>query len=251
LALLKQLQPYEIKLYASTPEHLDDVSQHILYYARQVEVELDRSEWAVIDELDRFHATFLRETAPLMIRKHRELEDWEEITQGSLGADFLKWAVEAGLVLYVERRLKEDPTLMLDEIERPLLSYALIRHLAERDVLLLAQLIEPDMVRLLLSFGADPNQQYSVPKFSDTVWQEFVFECITLLVRQSADRIYHLYKATVILLEAGADPGLICSITYFANAMEPLVSLKEPWRSLSRTQCRTLEKAVVSHHKLN
>jgi hypothetical protein len=243
LALLKQLQPYEIKLYAlyaSTPRPLDFISQHILYYARKVEIELDR-----------FHATFLRETAPLMIRKHKELEDWEEITQASLGADFLKWAVEARLVIYVERRLKEDPTLMLDEIERPLLSHALIRHLAERDVLPLTQLIEPEMVRLLLSFGADPHQQCRPRKFSNTVWQEFVFECTTLLGCQSADRVYYLYKATVILLEAGADPGLICSITYFANAMEPLVTLKEPWRSLSRTQCRALEKAVLSHHKLN
>jgi hypothetical protein len=255
LALLKQLQPYEIKPYASTPKPLDNVSQNIFYYARKVEVELDRSEWAVIDELDRFHATFLRETAPLMIRKHKELEDWEEVVQGSLGVDFLKWAVEAGLVIYVEGRLKEDPTLMLDEIEHPLLSYALIRNIAERDVHSLAQLFEPEMVRLLLSFGADPQQQYNLRKFSNspfstTVWQEFVLECTILLGCQSADRVYNLCKATVILLEAGADPELICSITYFANAMAPIVTLKERWRSLSRTQCKALEKAVLSHSQL-
>jgi hypothetical protein len=250
LALLKQLQPYEIKLYASTPEPLDFISQLILYYARKVEIELDRSEWTVIDELDRFHATFLRDTAPLMIRKHKELEDWEEITQASLGVEFLEWAVEARLVIYVERRLKEDPTLMLDdEIEHPLLFHALIKRL--HSVHLLAQHIEPEMVRLLLSFGADPHQQYRPRKFSNTVWQEFVLQCTTLLGWESADGVYQLCKTTVILLEAGADPELICSINYFADAMAPFVTLKEAWRSLSRTQCRALERAVLSHHKLN
>ena len=252
LALLKQLQPYEIKLYASTPEDLDDVTQDILYYARQVEIELDRSEWAVIDELDRFHATSLRESAPLIIHKHKELEDWEKIVQASLGADFLKWAVEARLVIYVERRLKEDPTLMLDEIEHPLLAYALIRHFAKHDAYSLAQFVEPEMVRLLLSFGADPHQQCNLRKFSNTVWQEFVHGCTALAGCQSVDAIYHVCKATVILLEAGADPELICSITYFADAaMAPFVSLREPWSSLSRTHCRALEKAVLSHHKSN
>ncbi len=111
LALLKQLQPYEIELYDKNPVNLDGVSQDIMYYARLVEIELDRSEWAIIYELDRFHAKVLREDGPLKrtgqgIRKHRELDDWEEIVQESLGTDFLKWAVEAGLVIYVERRLK-------------------------------------------------------------------------------------------------------------------------------------------------
>ena len=148
LALLKQLQPYEVELYTAGSVNLDFVSLAIMYYARLVEIELDRSEWAVIDELDRFHATVLRETAPLMIRKHRELEDWEEIVQDSLGAEFLGWAVEAGLVIYIERRLKEDSTLMLDDVDHPLLFYALNLQWSR----VIARDFEPEMVQLLLSF---------------------------------------------------------------------------------------------------
>ncbi|PMD16751.1 hypothetical protein NA56DRAFT_632624 [Hyaloscypha hepaticicola] len=241
LALLKQLQPHEIRLHAAKPIHLDNVSQDIMYFARLVEIELDRSEWAVIDELDRFHATFFRGASPLRIRKHRELEDWEEIVQDSLGADFLKWAVIAGLVIYVKRRLSEDPTLMLDDIDQPLLFYALCLQWCR-----VAQGIEPEMVRLLLSFGADPHQRHS---FSSTVWAQFLLGLPKSFEPLSEIEVYQVFKVTVILLEAGAAPELICSISYFGDAMAPLVSLKEPWSSLSGTQRRALEKAVTSHRR--
>ncbi|KAE9372555.1 hypothetical protein N431DRAFT_483323 [Stipitochalara longipes BDJ] len=230
----------------SIPKNLnsvDAVTQDIMHYAYLVETGRDRSEWAVLDELDRFHAINLRSAVIPRARKHREFDDWEEVVQDSLGAEFLKWAVEAQLIIYVERKLREDPTLMLDELSRPLLSHASRIHLWFRDSGINYAFTGPEMVRLLLSFGADPCQPSGIATW--TVWEQFLRDSKLSLLKHLSDiQRYHIYKATVMLLDAGADPAPICSIQRSGGSLS-LVSLKEPWNSLSATQCRALEHAAA------
>ena len=255
LALLKELLPSEIDMYKYNPDDLDGVTRDIMYYAKLAEMEREKSESALLDELDRFHAVVLRQSGVTSARTNEDLGDWEEVVQESIGPTFLEWAVEAGLVIYVEKKLREDPSLILDELPRPLLSHALqqgkwhyrremLAHALPQEKHLKIDNLDPEMIRVLLSFGADPNQKMPGNQRL-TVWSSFVTECKDTLESMSEIMRYHVFSAARMLIESGANPGLICTVGDSAWGKSGGLHLLPPWSNLSKTQCTALERALA------
>lgn len=92
---------------------------------------------------------------------------------------FLTLAIQYNLTIYVTAQLKGQPFKARDG--RPLLDFALCRRLQIMDNGNSPQQNDelppnPELVRLLLSFGADPNQIYG----SSSVWDAYVFHLTQL-----------------------------------------------------------------------
>jgi hypothetical protein len=198
LAQVKLLQQEELSSTSAKSGALTRLTRELMVYAKEIELIHGRSEFKILDELDRFHAQHAKSAMPF-IRTHRELGDWEEVVSESLGGVFLAWAIDAKLHLYVARKLEHNPNLMHHYTDRPLLDIALRYRMYN-------EAIYPDsrLVQLLLQYGADPNQKTGYGARS-TVWALFLgaLENSQDLVTQEWQE--EVSRVVQLLIEAGAD----------------------------------------------
>lgn len=249
LALLKEIQPNERARWTQDsgimdPANLRLVMCDIMHYAKVVEIEHDRSEWKVLDEVDRMYATQFEHEHKPSSHPHQDLDGWDEVVLVTLGSTYLIWTINAGLVRYVERRLMEDPSLMQNPGKYPLLHYALCPEVGGEDD---PMNIESKMVRLLLRLGADPNE---VPvKHSDSVWFTAVQNFKRKINSMTNEQKDEVFKVVIALLEAGADPWVLAQQKHPQYSSSWRHHLKVPdskifklsncWSYLSRTQVKS------------
>ena len=227
-----------------------------MYYASKLEREKGLSDVALINALDHAASTYwerrndiselsLYSSSPesgvlhwtnleLDLRKRDAIERGEKT--------FLAKTVECGLRLYVTKILDAQPQLLQEKRGRPLLDYALRPRVAERPSRVIG-FVDPDMVRLLLLRGADPNQVISIynTRKGDriTVWAFFLRK-IWLDVKfweyapHNPRWIQELFAVTTMLLKYGANLDLQLKSLSFQeksarqNTLGPLASLATP-----------------------
>ena len=152
---------------------------------------------------------------------------------------FLAKTVECSLKLYVTNILDSQPQLLQDKRGRPLLDYALRPRVFQRHGKTIGS-VDPDMVRLLLLRGADPNQMISIynTRKSDriTVWA-FFLRNIWLDAKyweyapDNSQWVEELFAITKMLLEYGANLNLQLKrlsyqeVSARQNALGPLAKL--------------------------
>ena len=152
---------------------------------------------------------------------------------------FLAKTVECSLKLYVTKILNSQPQLLQEKRGRPLLDYALRPRVFRRHGKTIGS-VDPDMVRVLLLHGADPNQMISIynTRKSDriTVWAFFLWK-IWLDAKfweyapESSQWVEELFAVTKMLLEYGANLNLQLKCLSYQetsvrqNALGPLAKL--------------------------
>ncbi|KAK7991117.1 hypothetical protein PG990_015397 [Apiospora arundinis] len=186
----------------------------LLYYAREYEVmEGDSSVLVpILDEVDRVnrvHAGNLRNhwTHARDLPTARGLDEYRE----GGNCNYLALAVQARLVCYVREKLQAHRTMM-KKSGRPLLDYALrprrvtaiqMPYHSDRD----DPSVDVNMVRLLLDFGASPNQQVYLND-GRTVWALFLLSMYETKNRDedNPDLTGAWYAACDLLVQHGASP---------------------------------------------
>jgi len=191
---------------------------------------------ALLDELDRVYSAYAQDErnhwtnardAPTSTN-----EPFNEYGQNT----FLGLAIQAKLQIYVSDKLNTNSKLLRDKKGRPLLDYAL-RPKRVTPANLLYQIeredtsVDVEMVSLLLSKGADPNQIVDIYN-ECSVWHIFLVSCC-----ENADQAPSLlknawYKAMELLIEHGADPKIQCAVPAGRKVTAPrAVPLSGPFSS--------------------
>jgi hypothetical protein len=127
-----------------------DLVDEMLLYAKDFERTEAQSLASLLDELDRVNTN----------RTKRAHIHWTNQRKTDFSCTFLALAIQAGLRLYVKEKVELNKALITEKRGRPLLDYACR---PERTSTILSQLgqndvFDPQMVRLLLEHGSDPNQ---------------------------------------------------------------------------------------------
>jgi hypothetical protein len=262
LALLIEYEPDDNMSYLNQDCEQDCAngsSNEVLYYARRVELEYDRCEWATLEALEAYHARgvfALPKLSSMSTRTRRleDFEDWEEVFwEKSQASAVLRWAVQAGLVIYVERKL-DHVDWQTNDGSFPLLIYALQSPMHEIDW---RPDLHPKMIELLLSRGANPNEKINSRNFRNspdadatTVWSSFV-RCAGCVVEEgttSRKSSNLIVQCMVLLLNAGADYWCLCQLGLESGGRHKKGSLRQcslryPWNKLKNSAL--LEKACL------
>ncbi|KAF2111501.1 hypothetical protein BDV96DRAFT_650058 [Lophiotrema nucula] len=181
---------YLAKMKLGPSHHPDDPVEDledVIYYAHQVEVRTESPVINVIEEVERLTT---QHTSP-----------WNS-TVSKYGG-FLGFVVNRNLVHYVKTRLKTSPKAVHGS-HVPLLHLA-IQHIEPSSSR--QQYLNVDMVRLLLSVGADPNQGIIPTPAGWTVWREFISTLHEGRIRGETDSTT-LRRTLELLLAHGADPAI-------------------------------------------
>lgn len=197
LALLKSVPVDNFRNPVSVNQIIG-ITDELLYYAREVEKTCSREEEdnlvAILDSLDavnshhakpamKNHWTHARDSP-----SGRALDDYKEGGH----CNFLALAVQARLVKYVRVKLESEPR-KLYKSGRPLLDYAL-RPLRNTPVSMPYHSIRDDpivsveMVKLLLSHGANPNQVVHILN-GEPVWALFLISMLETKTMQHMDGV--------------------------------------------------------------
>lgn len=173
-------------------------------FAGLAEAATKKPQMVMLDELDRVCTDLLRGfvngsyswTTETCIYDTSEA-DWTDMHQNSS----LSLAVKSGLYFYVVERLKREPWLVASKGGRPLLQYAISE---KNDLCSHSLQVKPDMIELLLSYGAQVGEVYE----SVSAW-ELVLESLFELVARGAtkDTISKWLSIVKLFLEHGADPA--------------------------------------------
>jgi hypothetical protein len=269
LALLKEYEPDDNAAYLEQDcgeYHAKGLLNAVLYYARRVELEYDRCEWATLEALEAFEAyrpdardIFARpnlSSISASTRRLEDFEDWEEVFwEKSQASQVLGWAVQAGLVIYVERKLGHVDWQTKDG-SFPLLTYAF--QSPEHDIPILWRSdLHPAMIQLLLSRGADPNEKIYSRNFRNspdadatTVWSSFVKRAGWVVeegtTSQKSSNL--IVECMVLLLNAGADFRCVCDRGLASGGRHKKgslgqFSLRYPWNKLKNSAL--LDKACL------
>jgi hypothetical protein len=262
LALLIEYEPDDNMSYLNQDCEQDCAngsSNEVLYYARRVELEYDRCEWATLEALEAYHARgvfALPKLSSMSTRTRRleDFEDWEEVFwEKSQASAVLRWAVQAGLVIYVERKL-DHVDWQTNDGSFPLLIYALQSPMHEIDW---RPDLHPKMIELLLSRGANPNEKINSRNFRNspdadatTVWSSFV-RCAGCVVEEdttSRKSSNLIVQCMVLLLNAGADYWCLCQLGLESGGRHKKGSLRQcslrySWKKLKNSAL--LEKACL------
>ena len=228
-----------------------------MYYASKLERERGLSDVTLINALDHAASTYwerrkdvselsLYSSSPesgVLHWTNLELDLRRRVSSERGEKTFLAKTVECGLRLYVTKILDAQPHLLREKRGRPLLDYALRPRVVERHRRRAIGFIDPDMVRLLLLHGADPNQMISIYNTKEreriTVWAIFLLK-IWLDVKfweyipDNPRWVEELFAVTKMLLKYGAnlDLQLRClslqEKSIRQNALGPLASLATP-----------------------
>lgn len=227
-----------------------------MYYASKLEHEKGLSDVALINALDHAASSFwerrndvselsfyssspklgvLHWTNLELSVKRRDDSERREKT-------FLAKTVECGLRLYVTAVLDAQPQLLRAKRGRSLLDYALRPRVVERYCRVIGS-VDPDMVRLLLLRGADPNQMIRIynTKKSDRItvraiflWKIWLDAKFWEYSPENPRWIEELFAVTEMLLKRGANLDLQLKHLCFqeesirGNALRPLAKLATP-----------------------
>lgn len=203
-----------------SPKHYNSMIglvDELLYYAREVERhELCKDKQFspvedILDEVDKVNTHLMKTATPNHWTHARDPpatrgnDEYRERGR----CNYLALTVQARLVKYVESKLMADRRRLLKK-GRPLLDYALrprrvipiqVPYHSQRD----EPNIDPDMVKLLLSYDADPNQV--VRSHEDrSVWALFLISCRESIKSGEATNtsIQAWYEVSKMLVEHGA-----------------------------------------------
>ena len=224
-----------------------------MYYASKLEREKGLSNVALINALDHAASTYWERRNDVSgLSLYSSLPESGVLHWTNLELDlrrrdasergektFLAKTVECSLKLYVTKILDSQPQLLQEKRGRPLLDYALRPRVFKWHSKTIGS-VDPDMVRLLLLYGADPNQMISIynTRKSDqiTVWAFFLWK-IWLDAKfweyapDNAQWVEELFAVTKMLLEYGANLNLQLKclsyqeISQRQNALGPLAKL--------------------------
>ncbi|KAK4505520.1 hypothetical protein PRZ48_003483 [Zasmidium cellare] len=186
-------------------ESFQRIAFDIMRHAKAVEVGKGQSPITILHELDstgkRYHGlskvSHWTNELPVNASGYGPGDIQLNTHQGH--SNFLSFAVSQDLLLYVERELDADSSL-LNKIGRPLLDYAIHRTFSkpnERD-----QDILVDMTQILLRKGANPNAHAHLWG-TVSIWEAFLYNCYRGWDKPGTRRVAEL------LLEYGAQTGSV------------------------------------------
>jgi hypothetical protein len=174
---------------------LFELIEDLVYHSREFELRTNGTAEDVLDELDRV-ITHYAEQYP---GKNGPTNPWRRwaTSRNSHHKDndsMLTFCIEKNLILYVQKKLDQNLSLLKKERGRPLLDYALrVSNLLPRERLPLL-----GMAAMLLDRGADPNQKWDY----STVWRSFMVSWQDDSEQWPQDV---LYGSVRLLLMHGAD----------------------------------------------
>ena len=163
--------------------HLDQffsLVDEMMYYARELELRSNTASTQLLEELDsvckahtkgsKNHWTNARDPASPVTR----FKEYGECS-------FLALAIQSQLHLYVKEKLYQNPGLVSSKRCRPLLDYALRpKRVTPADLPYKLQYqdttVDVRTVKLLLSYGADPNEQIRIYDHQ-TPWSLYLSSC--------------------------------------------------------------------------
>jgi NACHT domain/N-terminal domain on NACHT_NTPase and P-loop NTPases len=209
LAQIKALPPRAVH---SALNSLFALVDELMFYAGEVEYHNKEPQVALLDELDRVVSIY---ASDVDFHWTNTRDPPDGLYDENESKTFLAQAIQARLRLYVEEKLNSEPRLLRQKKGRPLLDYALRPKVVSPVQLPLQRTnIDAEIVKYLLSKGANPNQQvYHLD--SRTVWNLFLLECHDAFSRQNADQGSEANKVpevAKILIQNGADPDLRCEV---------------------------------------
>ena len=134
----------------TSPEIDFGMVDEMLLYVKDFERTEAQSLASLLDELDRVNTN----------RTKRTHVHWTNQRKTDFSCTFLALAIRAGLRLYVKEKVELNKALITEKRGRPRLDYTCR---PERSSTILSQLgqndiFNPEMVRLLLKHGSEPNQ---------------------------------------------------------------------------------------------
>jgi hypothetical protein len=132
-------------------------------------------------------------------------------------------AIECSLCRYLQRKLEDEDTSELNTLHMPALDYALMGPI-DRQLF-----ITPEMVSLLIEFGADPNRYFG----GFTPWQKTLSHLLRNHDQLDKSSLIYWRNLMDMLLKKGADPNATCQglnrRTYKGVAGKPEVDLGSTW----------------------
>jgi hypothetical protein len=199
--------------------HMFSLSDEFMYHARSIEIDSNHevrerrltNVVKLLDELDRVNIQHTK----MMGGHWSNLRDVPKgVSTAALFMEynqktFLASAIQAKLVFYVKEKLGHDPKLIHRKRGRPLLDYALRPNMMT-PIELRDHEARPDfeMVRLLLDYGANPNQQIFIYD-NKRVWHLFLRLCNENRhfhsFQSSEDESKEMYSVVELLVQNDAD----------------------------------------------
>lgn len=210
-----------------------DLVDEMLHYARDLERERGQPITTLLDELDRSVGVQFKQCTGSDFH-------WSNATEWSLNkgpvyeelesCTFLALTIEAGLRLYVKEKLDCNKSVISGKRGRPLLEHALrpttesllhsrLSRLTRMERVKREDTIDPQIVRILLERGSDPNQRIRI--YNETVWSLFLVDWLKDVCNRGIPRDMHnhteyqrnilrsnnaAYEAIELMIDHGADP---------------------------------------------
>jgi hypothetical protein len=191
-----------------------DLIEVLLYHAREAEARTNKIPEKVLDQLElvinHYAEQYPTQQGPSYPWQHWDrLENFEYKNDNSL----LTMCIENNLILYVQKKLSQNPRLLKEKPGRPLLDYAL-----RASTLFYQGLPHLRMAAMLLDHGADPNQKWD----DSTVWRNFMMRW--------QDRSEHwsqevLYESARLLIMHGADKKISIKGSSLYECFEATLSI--------------------------
>lgn len=154
-------------------------------------------------------------------------------------------AIECSLCRYLERKLVDENTPEQDILHIPALDYALVGPIDQQEF------ITPEMVSLLIEFGADPNKRFN----GSTPWQKALSHLLRNYdrLRDRGGALMYWSRIITALLENGADPTATCQgpnrFAYLGDSWSASDVIAEIFGTLPLTMIslkRLLQRAIQS-----
>ena len=186
---------------------LFSIVDEVMFYAREVEVELRTPELELLEDLDRVITDYANADMVYHWTNARDPPTGAYFNEDN-HSNFLALAIQNRLVLYVKQKLDKTPRLLHSKPGRPLLDYALRPNLTTPTQLPhLVEFIDFEMVRMLLGKGADPNQRVHIYG-NVTIWALFLLTCYEKKDIADAQTRGTWFQAAELMIRKGADRKL-------------------------------------------
>ncbi|MCJ1381964.1 hypothetical protein MMC17_005076 [Xylographa soralifera] len=227
---------------------LDDrpngLSRWMVIYAREIETFDGVLVVELLDELDRVMTVHGTNTGRRWVyhpHPQTPLIEWDIVDTTTTEVNFLEFAAQACLALYVAQKLDSQPrSIQRQHIASRLLNTVFLTsdayHLADKTVF--------DMVCILLERGAKPNDR--IDEIHNTAWTNLLYA----RARDTNDDIdgemrTYLYKIIEQLILHGADPNV--KVLLEGGKKEAVSKMLH--RTLSHAQVEQLEKLMAQRRQ--